>query len=77
MAVFAEKSITSERVSGIEPPFLPWQGNVITIIRHSPVLFRIYLNKYCVKKQVSFVSTGTWGNFGICGKILQIRSSWL
>ncbi len=23
-----------ERVSGIEPPFLPWQGGVITIIRH-------------------------------------------
>ena len=32
-----------ERVSGIEPPFLPWQGGVITIIRHSQFLIFVGL----------------------------------
>ena len=26
----------AERVSGVEPPLLPWQGSVITTIRHPP-----------------------------------------
>ena len=25
-----------ERVSGVEPPSLPWQGSVIAVIRHPP-----------------------------------------
>ena len=30
-----------ERVTGIEPVSLPWQGNIITIIRYPHVGFRI------------------------------------
>ena len=30
--------IFSERVSGVEPPSHPWQGRIITTIRHPPTL---------------------------------------
>ena len=32
-------SLLLERVSGIEPPSLPWQGSIITVIRHPRNVF--------------------------------------
>ena len=37
LAYLGQKVNRLERVSGIEPPSLPWQGNIITVIRHPPI----------------------------------------